>query len=242
MRILDHKERTTNKAEGAVRGRSVKTRTLTLLSFVMTFVLVMLLGLLWGSRILLAPRAQVAVPPATITAIGGFPMAGKNAPDFTLVNQFNQSVTLSALHGHEVVLAFIDARCTTLCPLTAEIMYSAKSHLKPDEASKVLLLAVNANPAATSVTEVQSWSIKHGMLHQWQFLTGSSQQLQAIYHQYNIYDQIGADSSVIHDPTMFIIDAQGHSQLYYETLDSSLTSDLSSEEDGLLAGMRRWLP
>ncbi|GCE06734.1 cytochrome c oxidase assembly protein [Dictyobacter aurantiacus] len=200
-------------------------------------VVVMVVGLLWGGRTLLA-----APPSATSTAIGGFPMDGKSAPDFTLLNQFNRSVTLSALRGHEVVLAFIDARCTTLCPLTAEIMYNAKARLKPQEAGKVVLLAVNANPNVTSVTEVQAWSNRHGMLHRWQFLTGNSRQLQAIYHQYNVYDQVGADAEVAHDPTIFIIDAGGRSRLYYETLSSSLTADLRSEEDGLLAGMRRWLP
>ncbi|GLV60047.1 hypothetical protein KDH_68700 [Dictyobacter sp. S3.2.2.5] len=205
-------------------------------------VAVVVFGLLWGSRTLLAARGQAARPPATSTAIGGFPMAGKSVPDFTLLNQFNQPVKLSALRGHEIVLAFIDARCTTLCPLTAEIMYNAKARLKPQEADRVVLLAVNANPDATSVTEIQSWSIKHGMLHQWQFLTGSARQLQAIYHQYNVYDQVGSDNAVVHDPTIFIIDATGRSRLYYETLSSSLTADLRSEEDGLLAGMRRWLP
>ncbi|GCE20778.1 SCO family protein [Dictyobacter kobayashii] len=240
MRNVENKERTPTE-DTAVRVQGGRVRTLTLLSFSITFVLIMLLGALWGSRLLFAARNQAPTAEA-INSLGGFPLPGKAAPDFTLVNQFNQPVTLSTLRGREVVLAFIDARCTTLCPLTAEIMYNAKAQLKPAEASKVVLVAVNANPAATSVTEVQSWSIKHGMLHQWLFLTGTSQQLQAIYHQYNVYDQVSTNVAVVHDPTMFIIDAQGRSQLYYETLDSSLKADLSSEENGLLAGMRHWLP
>ena len=51
--------------------------------------------------------------------IGGFPMSGDLAPDFTLIDQFGHPVTLSSLQGHEVVLAFIDSRCKTLCPLTS---------------------------------------------------------------------------------------------------------------------------
>jgi len=175
-------------------------------------------------------------------AIGGFPMTGNLAPDFTLTDQLGHSVTLSSLRGHEVVLSFIDARCKTLCPLTAQIMYDARVRLGPSAASRVELVAVNANPTATSITAVQAWSINHGMLHQWLFLTGTAQQLQSVYHVYNVYVQVSSNELVEHDPIMFIIDAQGHERLYFETLDSSSKSDLSSEEIGLEAGMRQWLP
>ena len=47
---------------------------------------------------------------------------------------------------------------------------------------------------------------------------------------------------VAHDPITFIIDAQGHERLSYETLDSTSKSDLKSQEIGLEAGMRQWLP
>jgi cytochrome oxidase Cu insertion factor (SCO1/SenC/PrrC family) len=175
-------------------------------------------------------------------ALVGFPMTGAMAPDFHLVDQFGHSVTLSSLRGHEVVLAFIDSQCTTLCPLTATIMYNAKTKLGSSAASRIDLVAVNANPAATSIADVQSWSIQHGMLHQWTFLTGTARQLQSIYSQYKVYDQVNTGGQVVHDTAMFIIDASGHEQLYFETLDSSSQSDLSSEETGLEAGMRQWLP
>jgi hypothetical protein len=41
---------------------------------------------------------------------------------------------------------------------------------------------------------------------------------------------------------MFIIDTQGHERLYFETLDSNSQSDLKSQEIGLEAGMKQWLP
>jgi cytochrome oxidase Cu insertion factor (SCO1/SenC/PrrC family) len=169
-------------------------------------------------------------------------LSGNVAPDVSLVDQFGKSVTLSSLRGHEVVLAFIDARCKTLCPLTAQIMYEAKARLGASVASQVTLVAVNANPAAASIAEVQSWSIAHGMLHQWLFLTGTAQQLQSVYHLYNEYDHVGADGEAVHDPVIYIIDATGHERLYFETLDSNAQVDLNSQEVGLEAGMRQWLP
>ncbi|HEX6778770.1 MAG TPA: SCO family protein [Ktedonobacterales bacterium] len=206
-----------------------------------TSILVIITGIVWGIRLVKSNQNHLAAQPTTFP-LGGFPMSGNLAPDFTLTDQFGHTETLSALRGQEVVLAFIDSRCKTLCPLTATIMYTAKNQLGASAASKIALVAVNANPAATSVAEVQSWSIEHGMLHQWLFLTGTADQLQSIYHQYNVYDALSSDGQLVHDPIMFIIDAQGHERLSYETLDSNAPSDLTSQELGLEDGMRQWLP
>ena len=216
---------------------------LALAALIATSTLVIIVGTAWGVRFFAMSRNQTATQstnPANYP-IGGFPMTGNLAPDFTLTDQFGHPVTLSSLRGHEVVLAFIDARCKTLCPLTAQIMYDARVQLGSSAASRVDLVAVNANPTATSVPEVQSWSINHGMLHQWSFLTGTAQQLQSVYHVYNVYVQVSSNDLVEHDPIIFIIDTQGHERLYFETLDSNSQSDLKSQEIGLEAGMRQWL-
>src|SRR5438128_6153376 len=134
---------------------------LALAAFIATTTLVIIAGVVWGIRLVTANRNQTTTQPADM-AIGGFPMAGNPAPDFNLVDQFGHSVTLSSLRGREVVLAFIDARCTTLCPLTAEILYDARAQLGSSTAKQIALVAINANPTATSIHEVQAWSIKHG--------------------------------------------------------------------------------
>ena len=212
-----------------------------LATFIATLALVIVTGAVWGYRLLAASRTQ-KVPQIADIAIGGFPLQGRSAPGFQLTDQFGQPVALSSLRGHEVVLAFIDARCTTLCPLTAEILYNAKSQLGLASSKQIMLVAINANPDATSITEVQAWSIKHGMLHQWSFLTGTAKQLQSVYKNYEVYDQMNTDGSALHDPATFIIDATGHEQLYYETLNSNSQSDLHDEVSGLEAGMQQWLP
>ncbi len=209
--------------------------------FIATSILVVLAGTIWGIRLFTVLHQNQEDAQAANAAITGFPLSGKTAPDVKLVDQFGRTVTLSSLHGHEVVLAFIDARCTTLCPLTAEIMYNARTQLKSSAASQVMLVAINANPVATGVGVVQAWSIEHGMLHQWLFLTGSAKQLQSVYRLYEVYDQV-SNGQVVHDPSMYIIDASGHERLFFETLDSNSKADLSSEELGLVAGMQQWLP
>lgn len=217
-------------------------RRLALAAFIATSALVIITVTAWGATLLIIHRHQATVQASNNNGVGGFPLSGQPAPDFKLTDQFGQAVSLSSLRGREVVLAFIDARCTTLCPLTAEILYDARAQLGSSAAKQIALVAVNANPTATSITEVQAWSIKHGMLHQWLFLTGTAKQLQSVYSSYQVYDQVGSDGSSIHDPAMFIIDAKGREQLFFETLNSNSKADLNSQVIGLEAGMRQWLP
>ena len=214
---------------------------LVMVAFIISSFLVIAVAAFWGTRLLVSRQNQPIAQPTDL-GIAGFPMSGNPAPDFRLTDQFGHVVTLSSLRGQEIVLAFIDSRCTSICPLTAKIMYDAKAELGTAASTKVALVAINANPSATSVTAVQDWSINHGMLHQWLFLTGSAEQLQAVYRSYQIYDQVGSNGQVIHDPAMLIIDAQGHERLYFETLDSNNPDDIQSQEIGLVAGMRQWLP
>ncbi len=214
---------------------------LALAAFIATSLLVVIAGAFWATRLLAQHRGPTPTQ-VVDTTILGLPMKGELAPDFTLVDQFGHPVALSALRGREVVMAFIDSRCTTLCPLTANIMYDARTRLGASAASRVTLIAINANPTATSVAAVQSWSINHGMLHQWLFLTGTAQQLQSVYHLYGVYVQVDSSGNDLHDAAMYIIDAQGHERLFFETLDSNSKPDLSSEENGLEIGMRQWLP
>src|ERR1700682_4107911 len=106
---------------------------LTRAAFLGMIAFVIIIGAFWGITVIKAHRNQTAAQPtvnAANQALGGFPMSGDFAPDFTLMNQFGQSVTFSTLRGHEVVLAFIDSRCKDVCPLTAQIMYDAKARLK----------------------------------------------------------------------------------------------------------------
>ena len=217
---------------------------LALAALVATSLLVIFAGAVWGLRLLAISHNQTQTQSTNPSdyALGGFPLPGDFAPDFTLTDQFAHPVTLSALRGHEVVLAFIDSECKTLCPLTSTIMYTAKAELPASASKQVQLIAVNANPNATSIAAVQSWSINHGMLHQWEFLTGTAKQLQSIYNSFKIYVKVNPDKSIAHDPIIFIIDGQGHERLFFETLDSNSQADLRSQELGLEAGMKQWLP
>ena len=137
------------------------------------------------------------------------------APDIKLVNQFGQPMSLSQFRGKVVMLGFEDSKCTTVCPLTTQSMLQAKQLLGA-AGNQVQLLGVDANPDATSVADVLAYSRAHGMVNQWDFLTGSPAQLKSVWNAYHIAVQV-EQGQIDHTPALFVIDQQGREQKLYLT-------------------------
>jgi cytochrome oxidase Cu insertion factor (SCO1/SenC/PrrC family) len=145
----------------------------------------------------------------------GSSLDGEKAPDIKLVNQFGQPMSLSQFRGRVVILAFSDSECTTVCPLTTQSMVMAKE-LLGKAGESVQLLGVDANPTATTVSDVMAYSRAHSMVNQWDFLTGSDAQLKAVWKAYNIQVAIEA-GQIDHTPALYVINQQGTLEKLYLT-------------------------
>jgi cytochrome oxidase Cu insertion factor (SCO1/SenC/PrrC family) len=145
----------------------------------------------------------------------GSSLGSRPAPDFRLANQFGQPMSLSQFRGKVVMLSFEDSECTTVCPLTTQSMLEAKQLLGA-AGDKVQLLGVDANPDATKVADVLAYSRAHGMVNQWDFLTGSLPQLKSTWRAYDIAVQI-EQGQIDHTPALFVIDQQGRERKLYLT-------------------------
>jgi cytochrome oxidase Cu insertion factor (SCO1/SenC/PrrC family) len=145
----------------------------------------------------------------------GSSLGDRSAPDLRLTNQFGQPMSLSQFRGKVVMLSFEDSQCTTVCPLTTQSMLEAKQLLGA-AGEKVQLLGVDANPDATSVADVLAYSRAHGMVNQWDFLTGSLPELKATWGAYGIAVQI-EQGQIDHTPALYVIDQQGRERKLYLT-------------------------
>jgi cytochrome oxidase Cu insertion factor (SCO1/SenC/PrrC family) len=168
----------------------------------------------------------------------GTPLHGP-APDFTLVNQYGQRMSLHQFRGKAVILAFTDSQCTTVCPLTTSAMSEARQLLGA-AGDQVQLLGVDANPQATSVPAVRSYSSAHGMLNQWDFLTGTPAQLEAVWKAYHIAVQIQR-GMIDHTPALLAIGPDGQQRMLYLTAMAYASIDqqaqlLAQEASRLLPG------
>jgi cytochrome oxidase Cu insertion factor (SCO1/SenC/PrrC family) len=145
----------------------------------------------------------------------GSSLGSRPAPDFRLTNQFGQPMSLSQFRGKVIMLSFEDSECTTICPLTTQSMLEAKQLLGA-AGDQVQLLGVDANPDATRVADVLAYSRAHGMVNQWDFLTGPLPQLKSIWSAYDVAVQI-EQGQIDHTPALFVIDQQGRERKLYLT-------------------------
>ncbi len=141
--------------------------------------------------------------------------SNRPAPDFTLTNQFGQRTSLDQYRGKAVLLAFVDSKCTTLCPLTTASMLDAVHELGSAR-KRVKLLGVDANPEAIRVADVRDYSAAHGMLYRWSFLTGTPAELARVWKSYGVavktvHGQVG------HDAIIYVVDPQGRERSAFGT-------------------------
>lgn len=148
----------------------------------------------------------------------GTPLSGQTAPGFTLSDESGRPISLSAYRGKVVFLDFNDSECTTVCPLTTTAMRDAQRMLGPAGA-QIQLLGVDANPKATSIADVLSYSQLHGMLGRWHFLTGSLPQLKRVWSDYHVEADI-QHGLIEHTPALYVIDPQGRLRRVYVTQQS----------------------
>jgi cytochrome oxidase Cu insertion factor (SCO1/SenC/PrrC family) len=161
------------------------------------------------------------------------------APNFTLTDQFGRPVSLGSYRGKVVILAFNDSECTTVCPLTTTALVDAKAMLG-SAGRQVQLLGIEANPRATSIDDVLSYSQVHGMLYQWRYLTGSLSQLQTVWKDYSVGVTVN-QNQIDHEPAIFVINQQGRlAKLYLTQLAYSAVPQLgqllANEVSSLLPG------
>lgn len=198
-----------------------------------------------GVVVTLLLAAGQSAPISSATALDHNPFLDPGTPvdrpahNFTLTDQFGRSVSLRSFRGKVVILGFNDSECTTMCPLTTTAMLDAKVMLG-SAGSRVQLVGVDANPRATSIGDVLSYSQVHGMLNSWDFLTGSLPQLKAVWHDYSIGVEIN-HNQVDHDPAIFVISPRGQIMKLFLTQQSyaavgQLGQLLATQASALLPG------
>ncbi len=155
-----------------------------------------------------ALAANPAVDPGT-------PLGGRPAPGLRLQDQFGRTVSLAQFRGKAVLLAFVDSRCSTICPLTTTSMLQA-ARLMGAAGNRVQLVGIDANPKATRVSDVRAYSAAHGMMHSWEFLTGSLGQLTQVWKDYHVYVK-AINGNIDHEPAIYLIRPDGREQSVFLT-------------------------
>jgi len=163
-----------------------------------------------------APMVAASVNSRTDTdlaeALNGVPQAtSRPAPDFHLVNQRGQPVSLASLRGFTVAMTFLDPVCTTDCPVIAQEFKTA-NRILGSSASQVRFVAIAANPQYHSVAALDDFDRQEGLASQsnWLYLTDSTSTLASVLNSYGVAVENGvAGSMTIHADLSYVIDPRG---------------------------------
>ena len=94
------------------------------------------------------------------------------APDFELVDQFDNPVNMSHFEGKVVVITFIYTNCPDVCPAVTYQMKKLSEELGDDYNESVVFLSVTVDPERDTPERLASFASSHDA--SWQFLTSTA--------------------------------------------------------------------
>jgi cytochrome oxidase Cu insertion factor (SCO1/SenC/PrrC family) len=151
--------------------------------------------------------------PATLASLMGLTSLHDHpAPEVALVDQRGKHVSLSALTNKAVLLTFLDASCTGICPVESAELRAAEQDLGAKSAD-VEVLAVDLDPSRRSVADMARLARLTGLgdLSTFHALTGSLPALRAVWAAYGVQVQVDeVHGTVLYEPLIVFINPSGH--------------------------------
>jgi len=131
--------------------------------------------------------------------------AGLRAHDFTLRDQHNRPVRLSADRGHVVVLTFIHSLCHDACPLMVEQIKGALN-LLPDGGAGVPAIGVSVDPPEDTAARRRAFLARHEMTGRLAFVNGPEAVMRPVFKAFAI-QPVAAKGD--HSTFVILIDKRG---------------------------------
>ena len=150
--------------------------------------------------------------PSGIAAPPPFPVIGKRAPNFFLIDQDDHRVQVNQFRGKLVLLNFIYTHCTDVCPLTTAALARAQRELvhRGWWAKDVVFLTITTDPLHDTPTVLRTYATRYKAdIRGWHFLTGDPGATQTVYKQYGIAVQARGGNLQDHAAPTFVIDRDG---------------------------------
>jgi protein SCO1 len=147
-------------------------------------------------------------------------------PDFELVDQAGNKVTLADLKGSYWVAGFIFTRCKGICPTVSSAMAKLRDELPPE----IKLVSFSVDPKFDTPAVLADYASRFGVKDatRWKFLTGQRDVIYRISKdgfllvvEENPDPQADPGDLVTHTSRIVIVDDQGIARTTYNTLDPS---------------------
>lgn len=163
----------------------------------------------------LYPKGANGGTGSTASTLVGTDLGATPAPGFRLKDQFGKWINLADFRGRPVVVTFMGATCTTLCPVVAESIRRTVAELGP-ERNKPAVVAISTDPEHDTPTAVRRFSLQHGMMQRWHYLVASRATLTPIWRAYHLYvapKNAPAQIADAHTSATYLIDGAGRERV-----------------------------
>jgi cytochrome oxidase Cu insertion factor (SCO1/SenC/PrrC family) len=180
------------------------------------------------------PRTATSGAPSSFD--GAALPAGIKAPAFTLTNQSGNRVSLADYRGHVVVIAFLYSTCGATCVVIGQQIRGALDELEEAHAKPPAVLIVSADAAADSRANVARFLAEVSLTGRVQYLTGTAQQLQRVWHAYAVKPASAGRRVFAEYASVLLVDGQGSERVLFQS--EQLTPESLSHDIRTLAGER----
>jgi len=160
--------------------------------------------------LILSPQNLAAHDPSAPKAQPGQATLNIKAPDFVLINQDGARFESAKLRGKVVVIDFIYTTCTDVCPLFTANFAQLQRTLNKEHAGDVFFISITTDPEVDSPKVLKVYAQRYGAdFNNWAFLTGTEEQLKAVWKGLDIRVIRKGRGLVQHTSLTTILDRQG---------------------------------
>lgn len=154
----------------------------------------------------------VFVACGALASANPFPVVGKHAPDFTLVDQQGRQTALSLFHGKLVLLNFIYTHCIDVCPITTASLQRVQQELikRGWWAADVVFVSVTTDPERDTPAVLQVYARRYRTDSRgWYFLTGHPKVVRKVHAAYGVSVRPQKKGLQVHHLPTFVINRRG---------------------------------
>ncbi len=160
-------------------------------------------------------------------------------PDFSFVNQLNDTVGWKEIGEKIVVADFFFTRCPTICPKLTKNMKLLQDHIKSSARvgdrfpNFVHFLSFSVDPERDDVYALKRWADRFQINPEnWWLLTGNKKSIYDLsieHFKLGLVDGQGIDTSFFHTDYMVLIDRNRNIRGYYHGLDTTEVQQLARD-------------
>ena len=137
-------------------------------------------------------------------------------PDFKLLDQYGQPVSLASLKGRPVLFDFFYTTCPGPCLVLTARMRAIAEKLGNSLGSKASFVSVTVDPERDTPPQLLAYAREQRAERKgWVFLTGTSAQIDALMARFKLIRRHESDGAVDHVLEFFLVGPDGHLRFQY---------------------------